>query len=199
VRPYPLLAERLTNRDVGHKAVMVSLPDDLGPNPRQAADALWRFNAPADLLVVQSAAKVRSDILGTLHDEREIRFPGAGERLTISVAVTCQKTPPAQVPTELRSVLKLQGCYRSRRVVVPESERTAWFTARLARCGFVVEEGSVQLSRLLYADLGRRGGAIPYVEAVCSGLVADAALFSNVVRKGLGQGRSFGLGLIDLG
>lgn len=195
--PSPTLVRALRDRHVGHGIISRALPDELGPNPRAKAQALWHFDELACRLTVQSAVPMELRLLGSVEDTREIAIYQAGQRLDLDLALSCQFTPPADVPEELRPVLKSSGrCYRSRRVVVPEYRRSQWFARKLAARGFAVAMETLKLSTVRRADLGRRGGAIPFVDASCEGLVTDADLFNQAVGHGVGKGRSFGLGLI---
>lgn len=201
VSPHPPLAARLHDRTTGHRAILAAHPDNsLGPSPRAAAQCLWRFEEGDGRLIVQSASAVRPEILGALIAQDLVRFPGAGERLTLTVAIACQKSPRVVIPKELQQALKADGgkCYRSRLVEVPEPERKAWVLKRLETRGFQADVDSLRLSPMRYADLGRRGGRIPYVEVSGAGVVGDAALLATAMREGIGKGRNFGLGLLLL-
>ncbi|MDO5499086.1 MAG: type I-E CRISPR-associated protein Cas6/Cse3/CasE [Propionibacteriaceae bacterium] len=201
VAPHPVLAARLADRQLAHRAIMAAHSDSsLGPEPRARAQCLWHYEEHNGMLIVQSAATVRPEVLGEPRAMTQVRFPGPGESLRVTIAVAIQKSPMVKIPDELRRVLKAEGggCYRPRLVVVPEAERFGWFANRLAQRGFAVDPGSLELSPLTYADLGRRGGGIPYVEAVCDGQVTDAPAFAAAIRAGIGKGRNFGLGLFRL-
>lgn len=202
VAPHPPLAARLDDRATGHRAILAAHTDNsLGPSPRAAAECLWHYDPSGDRLIVQSASSVRPEILGEPIAHQPVEFPKAGDRVTLTVAIACQKTPRVQIPKELHQALKADGgkCYRSRLVEVPESEREEWLLKRLRDRGFRVEPGTLELSPMAYADLGRRGGRIPYVNAGCVGTVTDAEIFGRAMREGVGKGRNFGLGLLRLG
>lgn len=136
-------------------------------------------------------------VLGELVEEREVVSAAPSSRWRIEVDFNCQRTPPSDVPVELRSILKQNGrCYRSRKVIVPEADRPEWCARRLGRHGFAIDPESLQLSRVAIADLGRRGGGIPYITVTATGTVVDTEAWNNALRDGIGAGRSFGLGLI---
>lgn len=175
---------------------MAAIQLRLGRTPRAQASALWRFDEDADELLVQASCPVRADVLGELISESEVPTAEVGSEWRIDVEFNCQRTPPSDVPVELRPILKQAGrCYRSRKVVVPEADRHRWCTNRLDTLGFYVTAGSLEVGPLAYADLGRRGGGIPYVRVQATGTVTDADTWNQAIRDGIGRGRSFGLGL----
>lgn len=195
VSPYPLLRDRLEDRQVGHSAVMASLPSTLGADARSKVHCLWRYDT--GVMHVQAACEIRSDVLGRDSTTHDVPLSEPGSRWRITVDVNCQKTPSSDVPAELRPILKESGrCYRSRSVVVPEDERQNWCVRRFARLGFAIDPSSLSLSDLRIADLGRRGGGIPYVRVTADGLVLDAEAWNAAIRDGVGKGRNFGLGLV---
>lgn len=196
VKPFALLDERLDDRQVGHKSVMAALPPDLGPQPRSTQNVLWWRHPDDERLYVQADCDVRGDILGEVVGEESLRTARVGSRWRIDVDFDCQKTPPSQIPPELHEILKNGRCYRSRKVVVPVESRREWAIARLARSGFSVDEGSLAIGPLAYADLGRRGGGIPFVRVQATGEVSDATAWSGALQRGIGKGKSFGLGLV---
>lgn len=195
--PYPLLAERLRDRQVGHSAVMAALPTDLGSQPRATSQCLWRWEHSTGVLTVQASTPINASVLGRLIDETPLPDIEAGSRWHIDVVLECQKTPPSDVPVELRPVLKQTGrCYRSRKVVVPEAERPMWLQGKFSRHGFTLDPASIELGPVAIADLGRRGGGIPYVHAVATGTPTDVGRWTSAITCGIGGGRNFGLGLI---
>lgn len=198
MRPWDELQVRLGDRQLGHSVVMAALPKDLGAEPRAKAACLWRYDAERQRLYVQSDVEVRGELLGTPLARHAITSAKAGARVQIDVTFNCEKTPPSRIPAELRPILKANGgrCYRSRLVVVPEDERADWCQRRLARAGLSVTTEALQLTPVEYADLGRRGGGIPFVRVRTAGVVTDADTWNTAVRKGIGKGRSFGLGLV---
>lgn len=197
VRPSPAIAAQLRDRNVGHAVVMAVLPRDLGADPRSAVDALWRYDPADGTLVVQASCPIRTDLIGEVLVTSPEPTPEVGTRWHIDVEMNCQKTPPSQVPVELRAALKAGGrAYRSRSVVVPEDERASWCLKRLARHGLELDPEPLQIGELRYADLGRRGGGIPFVRVRGTGTVVDSAAWTAALTRGIGRGRSFGLSLV---
>ncbi|MBW3085832.1 hypothetical protein KEM60_02043 [Austwickia sp. TVS 96-490-7B] len=192
-----VLAHAMRDRQVGHAVITKALPDDIGPSPRAAANALWHLDEATRQLTVRSTLPLDWSILGSAQSIDTSPTYSAGDRLHLDLSLDCQFTPPADVPPELRQVVKSGGrCYRSRRVTVPEERRTSWLIGKLAARGFEVDAASLTMSSVLSADLGRRGGAIPYVDISCDGTVTDADAFTKAVAEGVGKGKNFGLGLV---
>lgn len=194
---HPQLAVHAADRQLVHSAIMAALPQDLGhQGPRARAQCLWAFSGPSEL-VVTTSSPLKIEVLGTLRRSEPVPLASTGDLLEVRAAVACQKTPPSDIPQELRQVLKAnKRNYRSRLVVVPEPDRVAWAVRRLARVGLQVAASEVSLSDLAYADLGRRGGGIPYVQLVASGMVSDAEAWNVALAQGLGKGKNFGLGML---
>lgn len=194
INPNSFLAERLGDRQVGHAAVMAALPRDLGQHPRASASCLWRYADGA--LHVQASTEVKAEVLGELRSVVEVPKVDHGDRVLVDVEFNIQKTPPSDVPVELRKILQSSGpAYRSAKVIVPAPERTAWILARFKRLGLNADEEQLMVGPVQNARLGRRGGRIPFVHVTVPGTVADPDLWNNAVDNGIGTGRNFGLGL----
>jgi len=185
------------NRERGHVHVLSPFPRDLGDCPRSRADVLWHLDPPASTLVMQSSLPPeRPEVLGRILESTSSESPGEGDRITVRLAINCQKTPPSNTPVELREDLKQGKAYRSRLVIVPEEDRTSWITKRFAAIGFEVEGDSISVGPLQTARLKGRRRGIPYVEVSATGTVRDAQVFSQRQREGLGKGKNYGLGLL---
>lgn len=198
VAPPPEVARALIDRQRGHGLVMSVFPDGMGSSPRAEAKALWRWYPHSGHLHIQAAHAFEAHRLGAVVATHSLPVVEAGSRWRIDVEMNCEKTPPSQVPVELRPVLKAEGgAYRSRKVVVPLSERYEWAAKRLARYGFVVDPESLRIGDLASADLGRRGRT-PYVRVTAVGSVVDPESWSGRLVEGIGAGKSFGLGLIEM-
>lgn len=197
IPPAPL-ASRLTDRQFGHQLVMATLPDGLGPDARSASNALWRWDPHRGRLEVQASCPIEAHRLGQIVDSQELPIVEARSRWYIDVEMDLQKTPPSQVPPELRARLREAGgrAYRSRQVLVPRGERTDWCRARFARCGFDLDPSTLRIGDLTWALLGNKRGRIPYVRVTASGTVTDSEVWATRLRTGLGKGRSYGLGLV---
>lgn len=188
----------LNNADFGHQHVLAAFPRAHSGSPRSEFEVLWALNSSEKLLVVQSAvAPTTPEVLGEVLDAGEVSSPSTGAALEVTVSIAPQKTPTANVPPELRQPVKSAGgAYRSRLVMVPEAERPAWFTQRMARIGFRVDAESIRMSPQSRVSLGSRGRSIPAVTIRATGTVADSEAFTTAVRSGIGKGRNYGLGLI---
>lgn len=188
------------DRHAGHTHVMAAFPDGLGKSPRHAVGALWHIDTETQRLTVRHHAHApQRDLLGaTSIPDEPLPTTQAGEKLSVSVAIACQKTPPSDVPVELRPLLKAQTAYRSKLVTVPEAERRDWFIRRFAAIGFAVDPDSIEITPLRKANLGRQKGSIPFVEIYCTGTVSDESLFNTALASGIGKGKNYGLGLIRL-
>ena len=197
-KPSPVLLRAMHDRQTGHSVVMKALPAGLTAPARESADCLWHVDPEHGTLRIHASTDVRRDAFGELVEESTVPDVEADQPWAVALAISCQYTPPSAVPEELRPILKQTGCYRSRLVTVPVDQRGAWLTRRLALHGFDVDRASLTISELHKADLGRRGGVIPYVDVTASGTVRDPELFARALLKGVGKGKNFGLGLIRL-
>jgi hypothetical protein len=203
-----------TNREQAHVHVMSAFPhivtgvvtDSQGvtrrQGPREALGIIWHHNARNRTLVVHSKEPAESPgLLGEIIGRRTALVPVPGMPYDVHVLLACQKTPPSDVPPEIREQIKNSAhgprSYRSRKVVVPELERIAWATRKLRRIGFSAEEDPV-VSSLQTCPLGKRGHAIPAVEVSAHGRVTDLDAFTPAYADGTGAGRNYGLGLIRL-
>lgn len=199
-RPFPLLVPHMTDRQFVHALIMKALPDDLSPDqPRADAQALWSWDALSGLLTVQSGRPLRHELLGELQEERAVEAPEIGQALLLEADLAALKTPPSAVPAEIRPLLKAQGgAYRSRQIVVPPVDRPGWVSRRLERAGFTAPADAITLSDVTIADLGRRGGGIPFVHVEATVQVHDADAAHQSLIRGVGKGKNFGLGLLRL-
>lgn len=218
--PEKTVRQFLESRDRGHVEVMRGFPADLGATPRSKAGVLWRLEPEQQLLVVQSAELVPTYPAWQQAGTFPVGAPPAGDYVSYRLALACQKTPPAPVPEHLREAVKRsraaaqedrravleasgmepnpeppRGSYRSKKVVVPEGDRPGWFRGRMARIGLTVV-GDPDISNLRRARLGRKRGTIPYVDVSFTAKVADEDALTAAVRKGVGAGKSYGLGLL---
>lgn len=191
----------LTNRERGHVHVMSAFPRIVGDSPRSAFQVLWALGPQTRTLTVQSSTPAESpEVLGEILEHRLLEPPAEGESVQLQVTLAAQKTPAAQVTPELRTALKANGgkAYRSRLVLVPEEERPEWARKRLERIGLAVESDRLTVSPLQQTPLGKRGTSIPAVTVAARGRVQDATAFEQALRSGVGKGKNFGLGLIQL-
>lgn len=194
-RPHLVLA--MSDRQLGHRIVTRALPDGVGNDVRAKAHCLWHLEQSTGRLTVQSSMPVNPEHLGELEGSTPLPTFSLGDWVSVEISLACQFTPPSDVPNELRKVLKAQGrCYRSRRVIVPADRRDDWFVRKLADHGLAVDERTLRLSGVKLAHLGRLGGAIPYLDATCSGAVSDGGAFNDAIAKGIGKGRCYGLSLL---
>lgn len=192
----PAIKKLLADRQAAHSVIMSSLPSKLGNEPRAAAKCLWAL-PEENTLLVQTTLPFRADNFGT--PTTTVRDPlQTGDRITAALDIACLFTPPADVPPEIRADLKAATgkAYRSRQLIVPEDRRRDWFIGRLLRIGFDVDPASLLLSTVSHADLGRRGGRIPYLTARFAAVIVDADAANDAIREGVGKGKNFGLGLI---
>ncbi|SDC20960.1 CRISPR system Cascade subunit CasE [Sanguibacter gelidistatuariae] len=194
----PVVRDTLeSNRNRGHVHIMTGFARGLGRSPRAAAGVLWHLDTRRNELLVQSTEPAqRPDILGAVIRSRSIDSPTLGQAVTVKVSIACLKTPPSDVPVELRGELQKGKCYRSRTVVVPEAERAAWALRRLTAIGLDVVAESLMLSRLHHASLGGSQRGIPYVDLSVEARVQDPVALHGAMVNGVGKGRSYGLALL---
>lgn len=200
ITPFPLLVPRMGDRQMVHALIMKALPDALDTNsPRSDAKALWHWDPAQRLLRVQAARPFRAELLGEVLAQESTVDPEADATVDLRLDVAVLKTPPSQVPEEIRAVVKEHGgAYRSRQVIVPAEERASWAARRLERGGFVAAPETLALSDVAFADLGRRGGRIAYVSLSATARVADVEAAHRAVIDGIGKGKNFGLGLVRI-
>lgn len=202
----PPVRELLTrHRKHGHVHVMSAYRSGLGSSPRKKLNLLWYVAPAADLLTVQaSEPPVWPGKLGEVHSSGTVTYPYEGDLVEIVVERSCQKTPPSHTPEALRAELERHGpdglklgkAYRSRPVIVPETERPEWAVGRLAAIGLAPHRETVRVGPLAFAGLGSQRRGIPYVEIRAHAHVADADKFAGALDAGTGKGRNYGLGLI---
>ena len=196
-RPAEVLLRAFHDRQTGHAIVTKLLPAGLGTDARAKAHCLWLADHDLGVVHVRSSVPLREDLLGTIEAQVEEPVRHIGETVDVTLSVACQYTPSADIPMELRTVLKQNGhAYRSRLVPVPEDRRSEWVTARLLKSGLQLDPSSLTTSKLTHADLGKRGGGIPYITLTVSGTVVDADSFNSAIAHGIGKGKTFGLGLL---
>lgn len=159
---------------------------------------LWSLDPAQKQLVVQSAiSPTKPALLGKIVRTEDMPTPTAGSCIEIAITIAPQKTPPANVPAELRHQVKnAGGAYRSRLVIVPDAERPGWFIRRMERIGFRVDAESIKVSPQCRVSLGSRGRSIPAVTIRATGTVKDSDSFTSAMRNGIGKGRNYGLGLL---
>lgn len=186
-----------SNRERGHTHIMSAFRSGLGDSPRAAAQIQWRLDGKSSELTVRAMeAAERPEILGAPLSTLPSPSPRRGEEIVVRAALSCQKTPRSDVPVELRPLLKQGRAYRSRMIVVPENERESWALSRLSRLGLTVDRDSLHIGGLQYASLGQRRRGIPYVELRATAEVSDEAPLADALRKGIGRGKNYGLGLL---
>lgn len=200
----PILAESISkNRRKGHIHVLSAFPKQLGENPRQKAGVLWHLSQNR-LTVQYSMAPDHPGILGDIAAEMPIHIPDSGDRIRVSVALSCQKTPMSDVPEELRPALKSTPkptggrAYRSRLVIVPEAERVEWAKRKLESAGLDLVADRISVSKLHSISLDGKRNTIPYVDITATARVADAGPLQSKINDGMGKGKNYGLGMLRI-
>lgn len=195
------------DRERGHVHIMSAYRTGLGPSPREKLSLLWHINPKTGQLIIQAnEAPLWPGKLGELQSSIAVQPPPEGGIVDLIVERSCQKTPPSRTPEPLRAELerrgpdgnKLSRAYRSRPVIVPESERKTWAAGRLSAIGLEPLPETIQLGKLTYASLGARKRGIPYIEIRARARVVDAGEFATALVAGTGKGRNYGLGLIRI-
>lgn len=203
-------------RDRAHIHLLRAFPRNLGPTPRASLGLLWHLDDDADTILIQSVfPPTDPHLIGTAEKHTELELPQAGQELDFALDVACQKTPPSNVPEELRATVKSnrvtrqlldpqlrqlghqpRGSYRSAKVTVPEEDRATWLLARLDKIGLRVEPNDVDLGALELAHISRKKGSIPYVSVTFRGKVTDTTALWKAMCTGVSAGKSYGLGLL---
>lgn len=193
----PLLGTELASkRDWAHHRIMSLFEGGLGDRPRAHAGILWHINDSHDELTIQSMiAPSNLTALGSSIEPAVIPLAKNAQILKLQVSVEATKMPVSDVPVELRAELKKSGSYRSKRVPVPESERTSWFERRMGAAGAQLQN-DLELSELKYVTFHSKPGRIPYFDAKTTITITDAEEFNKKLLQGLGRGKNYGLGLV---
>lgn len=193
------------NRRHGHVHVLSAFRDGVGPSPRHHLGVLWHIDPERKELLVQAAeAPLELDRLGRCSRWEGPQSLEPGREFLLELDRSCQKTPPSDVPEDIRAQVKAMvpkgegRCYRSKPVIVPEEERPDWAAARLTAIGLEVIDDSLQVGSLRFAPLGAKRKGIPYVSIASRVRVADAPKAELALHGGTGKGKNYGLGLLRL-
>jgi len=86
---------------------------------------------------------------------------------------------------------------------VPITEREdllQWFSQRASECGFEVKEGTLQVTEIGVQQIQKGEKKITHGEATFSGVlkVIDRETFIESFKNGIGRGKAFGFGLLQL-
>lgn len=203
-------------RDRAHVHLLRAFPRNLGPTPRSSLGLLWHLDAETNTILIQSVLPPTApELIGTTMERTELELPQVDEELKFEIDIACQKTPPSDVPPEIRETVKSnraarqmlnagsqqsgqppRGSYRSAKVTVPEEDRISWLLARLSRIGLTTRPEDIDLSSLNLARISKKKGAIPYVTATFQGKVTDTTALWKAMCAGVSAGKSYGLGLL---
>lgn len=190
--------EILKNRSIGHVLVMSAFRIGVGPEPRASLGVLWHLDSSQRVLKVQSKERPeRPELWGEQLSAGTTEIPPIGSTFSLSLSTNPQKTPPSQIPSELRETMKNGKAYRSKMIIVPQAELTKWAQNRLRRMGFIPEPEGLALGPIQRAYLGP-GKSLPQIDLNAQGRISDASDFSAAVFEGTGKGKNYGLGLIRI-
>lgn len=202
------------DRDTAHRMVMSlwgQLNRDQDRGARSTASILWALRtldaeAGTGALAVRSALRPER-IPPWVHSMAAAPtvVPTGTAELTVSMAAIY--TPASsEVTAQMHQMLKAgangqprpagQGlAYRRDPVPVPDDTLNEWITKKLGRIGFEVTE--VSKTARSHVGLRRPGGGYPVVTTRVSGTVQDHDTFDAAWKKGVGKGKSFGLGMLQ--
>ncbi len=193
---HPSVRRDLADRQELHRTVMSLFPD-LGGHARQACHVLYaaRADARLPLLAVQSSALpawsslppgylLAAPVVRVLDALLASLAPGQDYAFTLSANVT-------------RKVGTRDGS-NGRRVPLAGPARLGWLDRQASRRGFEVLAAEVaRTDRVIGRRQGRR---VTFEETVFHGLlrVTQPDLFRLAVVGGIGPGKAYGFGLLDL-
>ncbi|BBY54098.1 type I-E CRISPR-associated protein Cas6/Cse3/CasE [Mycobacterium koreense] len=185
-----LLRAAAHDRDLGHRFVASRFPDDLGGPPLE----LWRIG-DGEFTVVSTVAP--TGFVGT-----PLPTVGLGERLSIAVTLeaVARRYPPAEVDPRVTSALLRNGhnppsdLHGGRRVRVPDAELPGWVSVQLTKAGLE----PAALTEVTRSRALRRGATMHLAEVAAAVTVTDAAAANLALATGIGRGRAFGAGLIEV-
>lgn len=190
------------NRERAHNHVMSAFQRATSDvSPRSELGVLWYLDAQKALLTVQSTVPpLHPGLLGDIRSVAEVSPPPTGAGVRVRLFCNVQKCPPSCVSRTLHKTVKARSgrAFRSRLVIVPETDRQSWALRRLARAGLVADPATVTVGRVGAARLARCGQAIPAAELTARATVYDAAQLSDALVHGVGKGKNYGLGLLRL-
>ena len=191
-----------------HRYVMAGFPDDLGPDPRKQAGALFRVqvNREPDFFAAENDNE--------LIDKRECA-EGGSILVQSTMKPKWPKSYEAEVKLEFKpSLLKAEKRYRfrfglnsvaqsnrdgrCRRYPVPVSQ---WLAAREEMLGATFDIRKVE-SMVLYDHVRREHytRSFPIHVSVIDGYlrVTDPIKLADAIREGIGREKAYGCGLLSL-
>lgn len=174
----------LKDRSLGHRAVMSKIPDILEfDNPRASADILWGIFRGG--VIIHTPLSLDFSIISCV----PLLVPGDKHDVEIVVERTWKRV--AHVPCEVWAAgVRPQN----RRVAVPESEVSEWFSKKMLSAGFEVVNGD------FHCDFIQKGSSpgvhkIPVVSFSGKVRIVDDCANDAVV-KGIGRSKNYGCGLM---
>lgn len=175
-----------------HKFTMKALPAFGGENPRAAANLLWRTDQQGENAYLTIQADGREANL----DQFE-RVEGVSE---VSHASDVLERLGLEAGDHLRFQVRANATksIAKRRVpITDDEEAAAWF----ARCGDGAFEVADFMAEVMDPVLVERpGGSLRFGVLDLRGVVqvTDAAGMETLLRTGIGRGKAFGLGLLQV-
>lgn len=186
------VGDEVVHADALHRISMDLFPVDLPTDsPRREVGVLSRRDG--ENLLVQSLIPPSRPTRGAVILETGPWCPPiAASRVTVRACIAAESNTssgPAFLPKESRQ--------RSGRQPIPPHRRREWAIKKLSEAGLLFQsppESSV--SELPFSNGSRP--PIPVVDIVGVALVTDMSKLLPVLVSGLGRGRSYGLGLVDV-
>jgi CRISPR system Cascade subunit CasE len=184
--------DAVLHADELHRISMDLFPVDLPEgSPRSEVGVLCRRDG--ENLLVQSLIPPSRPTRGaTILETGPWQVPVDATRMTVRARLSAESNTssgPAFLPKEARQ--------RSGRRPIPPHQRREWAIKKLSEAGLLFQSPpATSVHELKFSDGARP--PIPVVDISGMALVTDMSKFLPVLLGGLGRGKSYGVGLVDV-
>jgi CRISPR system Cascade subunit CasE len=184
----------LSNAHKLHQRIMQAFPDEENrDHPREGWHILFRQEPDSDIVLVQSEIEPDwsklPDGYWSNHNVKPVTFDaaqfGSGRILQFRL-----RANPSKRDKETRKTI---GLFR-------QADQLAWLERQADRCGFKLHGVDVIPSPNVFGIKGKGSPPIRITTALYQGIleVTDPNQFLNVLRQGIGRGKSYGCGLLSV-
>lgn len=208
--PLTVASTLITDRNTGHRMAM-QLWGQVEPGPYQGARAAvgcqWTVTdvdlttVTATVLVRSTTAPDRTPGWATAQVTLPTHVPSENDTVDLRTTISAMYTPKTDVPEEWRAQLKEgangtprppgQGLgYRNHRIAVPTDRLQTWAQAKIERLGLSGTTTAMSTPAI------RVKGALVHTAALTVQGVSGGAALHDVLRQGIGHGKSYGLGFV---
>lgn len=173
-----------------HKLVMGLFADGLGHNPRQRLRVLYRHEG--HVVTVRSAERpvfpLRGGIIESCYTAELVVAPQQVLNLAVRLSPqTNTHSPPQFIPAEIAR--------RSEHEPVSRPARLKWAMVKLSKAGLIFvsppDSGTADLR-------AKNNEPLPIVDVKGEAVVTDQEAFRQAYLEGVGRGRSFGCGMLQV-